>query len=77
MDDLRNPLDAIDDPYDLLTFAKAWANLGECIQQQVLEVCDLGKAADVNPEAIRHARQNLTPQSITGLLDEWLEAHEG
>jgi len=46
-------------PSDLIRFADAWKDLGVAVTDQVLTILDNPEADDVNPAAIRLAREHL------------------
>jgi len=60
---------------DLLTFAKAWASLGENVCEQVERVLDEHELADVNGDAVLLAWERLggMNEDVDMALKSWLD----
>lgn len=62
------------DAGDLIEFAKAWAELGDAVAEQVADIVDNLTTDEVNPAAIDLARSRLQGlnQGLDLAMDEYL-----
>jgi hypothetical protein len=62
------------DAGDLIEFAKRWAELGDAVAEQVADIVDDPNTDEVNPAAIKLARDRLQGlnQGLDLAMDEYL-----
>jgi len=62
------------DPGDLIEFAKAWAELGDAVAEQVADIVDNPATDEVNPAAIELAQRRIRGfnQGLDLAMDEYL-----